>query len=77
MPLLWERRRGHTTVGIWVEDMAVITTVWKAACGLADQAELRPRQGEVELVGLTDGLDVDQRKPRRVQGDSGVVGLDS
>lgn len=76
-PSLGEASGGHTTVGIWVEDMAIITTVWKAACGLAGQAELRPRRGEVELVGLTDGLDVDQRKPRRVQGDSGVVGLDS
>ena len=42
--------------------------MWKAACGLVVQAE---------LVGLTDGRDVGQREPRRVQGDSGGVGLHS
>lgn len=77
MPLLRERCRGQTTMGIWVEDLAIRTTVWKAACGLVVQAELGPRQDEAELVGLTDGWDVGQREPRRVQGDSGGVGLHS
>lgn len=61
VPLLWGGVREPTLVGIWVEDMVIRTTVWKAACGLAGQAELRPMQGEVELVGLTDGLNVDQK----------------
>lgn len=67
-PSLGEVSGGQTTMGIWVEDLAIITTVWKAACGLVVQAE---------LVGLTDGRDVGQREPRRVQGDSGGVGLHS
>lgn len=61
MPLLWGGVREPALVGVWVEDMVIRTTVQKAACGLAGQAELRPRQGEVELVGLTDALNVDQK----------------
>lgn len=59
MPLLRGGVREPTLVGVWVEDMVIRTTVRKAACVLAGQAELRPRRGEVELVGLKDGLNVD------------------
>lgn len=52
------------TVGLG-EDLAIRTTVWKAACGLVVQAELGAG-GDLRLVGLTDGWDVGHREPRRV-----------